>query len=1019
MPPKSKAKAKQVEKKTTEKKNEKKEPTPPPPAEVPPPAPPAPPHPAEPLPEPPAEPEPEPQPIPVPEPTPLPVPEPTPLPVPAPTGNRKYTDDVKGLGQEYADYPSDHELPAEDDGVYQQDDHGGGGWGGSGVEADAGGSGWENNDEELSDEGEGNEGSDYDNRDDRNDYDDANGGSGWGPPHSQERLSLHIPPPVPANPTPVPPPSQPAVPPPQAHEQSYGSQPPLKAAPPQAQGQNPPPAGPKTYILASAMANRNRPAPPPANPAPEPPPPPTNPAPQPRPSYYWDPKQPPPPKKPISTTKGQHNPALTGLSAWGEPKHVDPWGDPKPQPKPVPAPPKPAATTQGPKAWHEWGRQPQHARPPPPAPHPPAPHPPAPHPPAPHPPAPHPPAPHPPAPHPPAPHPPAPYPPASKQQPVRMNYSQDYDNEDDDEYTDDDDETYMWNDAYGRPSGSQQGRGPDLRKPHKVNYAPQGSNSGVGAGSKPALSSAEHAQFLNAMLNGVPQSHSGHHGGHHGGHPHKPSSQPNPPYQLDRAHRLQQFADEQRWLQEEQLRQQQHHHHRGGGKSSKKKHQHSDSGWGTPKDEWGARSTAEWDNGGGGSGGQGEGGHEWGHGQGGDGWNQGRWSNGGGGNSWGNAGGNNSRENEGGGEWDDSGKGGGGYGWGTNGADSSWGDGGVQEHKRPGDHEHWDNNDNSWSNAKGPANDWGESGGYGQTHRLEDGGDEEYWEEEGDHDLGTILVADPKQHKSSKTLMHAMGGSDLKHSKPSITAATTASKLGLPPGLLNESQNKAFEPAMKAIFGKERMARDRIYWSYSPENEPQVDSVMSWIQQMESHLALFGLLKFLETKERGALFVNVTFRLEGFPNLPAFDWLDYDQIQTSTDRILQHSILAADPANQTLIFVYLLSRTGNSVAMWRRKLQVPKDVQHQHLEAITKVKAGLRPEKDYRIHVDELPPVDKGKQTKATKLSKLPTKQASKAAATKPAKATKSALKTHEHGQSVLVHPEKKRKWWQILRFAD
>lgn len=112
------------------------------------------------------------------------------------------------------------------------------------------------------------------------------------------------------------------------------------------------------------------------------------------------------------------------------------------------------------------------------------------------------------------------------------------------------------------------------------------------------------------------------------------------------------------------------------------------------------------------------------------------------------------------------------------------------------------------------------------------------------------------------------------------------------------------------------------------------------------------MLKFLETKELGALFVNVTFRLNNYPDKPVFDWLGYKQVQVSADQILQGSILATDPADQTVIFVYLLSRTGNSVAMWRRKLQVPKEVRQKHLQALKKVKAGLRLDKEL-IYDDE------------------------------------------------------------------
>ncbi|KAG6844115.1 hypothetical protein H0H87_009721 [Tephrocybe sp. NHM501043] len=952
MPPKKSGKAKQADKKAADKKDEKKskETTLPTVVEEPAPTPP---------PEPPAEPEPELQPI--------PVPEPTPLPVPAPTSRQpEYSDGVQGFNHEYADHHL--EQPTEHDGWDYDSGHPTGGW------ETKTQSGWDDGGSKA----RWDEGSDYasDLHDDYDNYEEIDHrNSKLGPTETTHDQLLGQPPPIP---------------PPASHDKSSGAQP-SKSALPQAQVQNPPPPASKTYILASDMANRHRSVPPP-------PPPATNPAPQPsRPSYYWDPNQPPPPKQSTSTTKGQHNPVLSKLTPWGEPKNVDPWGDPKPQPKPAPAPPKPIATKER-KAWHDWGRQPQPAG---------------------------------------IVHPPI------KQQPVGVNYSYDYDSEGDEEYTDD--ETFTGNDAWGRPSGSQHGWGPDPRRQSKVNHVPRGSEYGQDAGAQPVLSSAEHAQILNAMLNNVPQDQPG----HHGRHPHR-SSHPSSAYEIERAKRLQQRAEEKRRMEEMMYHQQQqmHQHHQRGGKRSKKQQKSTewdDEGWAAPKDEWAA---GGWENAGGHGGGDGDGGHGWGQGD-----DDGRWEQesrnqkgnsrgkGGGDNSWGHTanenswdngrddswgnGGNNIWDHRGNNSWGNEDDGwdhqdhdGGHHGWGNgeddwdgNGGDSGWDDSGGKEHKRRGDGR--DNQDNSQSNNKYSANGWGESDGRG------DGDDG--WEEADDgwgESSRYHVVDDPTAQKSSKTLMHAMGASNLKQSKPSKASSTTASKLGLPPGVINESENQAFGPAMRAIFGRERMARDRIYWSYSPENEPQVISVMSWIQQMEDHLAFFGLLKFLEAKERGALFVNVTFRLEEYPNLPAFDWLPYGQIQASTDRILQHSILASDPATQTLVFVYLPSRTGNSVAMWRRKLQVPKDVRQTHLQAITKVKSGLRPDKEYRIHVDELPPADTGKQSKS-KLSKSITKQTQKTSTASAPKPAKSALKTHHRGQSLPVVPKKKRKWWQILRFAD
>lgn len=70
------------------------------------------------------------------------------------------------------------------------------------------------------------------------------------------------------------------------------------------------------------------------------------------------------------------------------------------------------------------------------------------------------------------------------------------------------------------------------------------------------------------------------------------------------------------------------------------------------------------------------------------------------------------------------------------------------------------------------------------------------------------------------------------------------------------------------------------------------------------------------------------------------------------DKTLQQSVAFYDPAQIVVVFVYLPSESGNSVAIWRRKLPVPGNVRKMYQKEIAAVKKGLRPEKDYIIHVD-------------------------------------------------------------------
>jgi hypothetical protein len=97
--------------------------------------------------------------------------------------------------------------------------------------------------------------------------------------------------------------------------------------------------------------------------------------------------------------------------------------------------------------------------------------------------------------------------------------------------------------------------------------------------------------------------------------------------------------------------------------------------------------------------------------------------------------------------------------------------------------------------------------------------------------------------------------------------------------------------------------------------------------------------------------VNADYRLPHAPMQPALDWLTFDQLRPSMDRILQESVAFYDPAIQAIVFVFLPSKTGNSMAIWRRKVKVPNNLRLAHQAEIKLAMTALR--KDYVVHVDE------------------------------------------------------------------
>lgn len=340
-----------------------------------------------------------------------------------------------------------------------------------------------------------------------------------------------------------------------------------------------------------------------------------------RPGYYWggpqaDQASRTKPSMPSSTKATQGVPSAA-LSAWGQPKQVDPWGELKAQPNPTNGWAQTSGAPPAKQAWEDWGKQPQPQ--PPPQPHArssraqsvpkqawedwgkrPQ---------------------------------PQPQPHAHSRQSVPSAWAETYD---EDEYSEDEsDETYGAGDAWGHHAAqAQSGWGHQPQKQPKVTFAHMGSDDG--AGTKNVLSRQQRSDLLKSLLNQVPQSQQGHHQQGHSkhaqqwGHPQQkqPQQMPHP----------QQHPQQHKHKQQPQRPQ----HSDYGGKKDKKK----------PK---GQPQQSEWDAWGGSGGG-------------------GDWGDGGGGDydGWGDNGGGNGKG------WDQLGGDGNDDGWGTGGGgggghDNSWG----------------------------------------------------------------------------------------------------------------------------------------------------------------------------------------------------------------------------------------------------------------------------------------------------------------------------------------------------------
>lgn len=97
--------------------------------------------------------------------------------------------------------------------------------------------------------------------------------------------------------------------------------------------------------------------------------------------------------------------------------------------------------------------------------------------------------------------------------------------------------------------------------------------------------------------------------------------------------------------------------------------------------------------------------------------------------------------------------------------------------------------------------------------------------------------------------------------------------------------------------------------------------------------------------------MNADFKPHQSPEEPAFDWLSLEQLKDTLDKILQESVVLYDPATQVIVFVFLLSKSGNSMAIWRRKIAVAEGFREMYPDAIDDALANLQ--EDYPVYVDE------------------------------------------------------------------
>jgi hypothetical protein len=450
----------------------------------------------------------------------------------------------------------------------------------------------------------------------------------------------------------------------------------------------------------------------------------------------------------------------------------------------------------------------------------------------------------------------------------------DVEEEEEEEESSDSEEWEILEDNRGHPHAQAWSRWGQETK--KVTFAPLGSE-----GTKGVVSPQQRSEILNSLLN-LSQNqnlNSGQQGHRAGVLRHTQQMDPNQKKQsskhqqksqkqVQHEHRQQQQQQQQQQLyqqqQHQQQQQQQQHQDHGGKKAKKQKGKQKETpkqsdGWGNTGDDWGT-SADRWSAGD-------------------DDWNKGHDENDGweaANNSWGTDGWGDGTGNG----WDDNGWGGGNDKGRGRGNDKGGGRGNDKGRGRGNDKGRNDNgwgtgttNDKGWgeSNDKG----WGESNDKGRGRGNDKSRDDNGWGQDqawgNDDGWGTIPEENEDENEDEDADPHwdnfttsknqistsswGRRRAETSYPMPSKTFAhasrgsTTSIDNGPPSNKFNEHRNmrfiessgKALAPVWNALFGKARMAKDRIHWMFSPNKDERVSSLLSWIQNVEYDLGTYGV----------------------------------------------------------------------------------------------------------------------------------------------------------------------------------
>jgi hypothetical protein len=199
----------------------------------------------------------------------------------------------------------------------------------------------------------------------------------------------------------------------------------------------------------------------------------------------------------------------------------------------------------------------------------------------------------------------------------------------------------------------------------------------------------------------------------------------------------------------------------------------------------------------------------------------------------------------------------GGGGWGTSGAEGrdDWGEANEDGWGTSGAGDDWGQSGSGWGNAEGDSG-WGHkaASSWGDIVEEEDewDDDEEDWEDSrrvrfAEDDPGRAAAAAAaaamtrtpvtQSVPASRTMAMATGGAAI----PGVARVAASPEKGDASVQVIESSGAAVNPAQMALFGRDRTAKNRIYWGLSPHQDKRVVSLLAWVNAMNEKVAALGV----------------------------------------------------------------------------------------------------------------------------------------------------------------------------------